>query len=131
MNASNALEELILKYFFTPDAVTRPTTWFLGYGTAGADTGVTEPVGNGYAREAVVFGSPVESPSGTWKVSNTGQIDFDAASGGNHGTITHLGVWTALTSGIHLCWIPLAISQVIDDGNNLKVLVGGATIEAQ
>lgn len=131
MNASNWLEEAILTYFFTTaTAPTRPTVWYLGYGTAAADTGVTEPVGNGYGRKSVAL-TLTESPSGTWKISNTAQIEFDAASGGSHGTITHLGIWTASTAGTHLVWIPLNASQVIGDGNILRVAAGAATVEAQ
>jgi hypothetical protein len=131
MHASNWLEEAILTYFFTTNtAPTRPTVWYMGYGTAAADTGVTEPVGNGYARTAAAL-TLTESPAGTWKISNTSQIEFPAASGGNHGTITHLGLWTASTAGTHLVWIPLTASQVINDGNILRVAAGAATVEAQ
>lgn len=126
-NASNWLEELLLKWAFTNASVTRPTTWYLGYATASAEGSVTEPVGNGYARMAVTW-TPTESPSGTWTIANSALIDFPAASGGNHGTVTHLVAFDALTSGNYMANIPLAVSQVINDGNILRVAAGAATL---
>jgi hypothetical protein len=77
-------------------------TLYAGYGTAGGDTGVTEPVGNGYTRKA--YGAYTLTGN---VVTNDAKITHDAATG-SQGTISHVGLWDALTGGNLLAWVTFA-----------------------
>lgn len=50
-------------------------------------------------------------------------MDF-TASGGNYGTVTHVGIFDAVTSGNLLWHGALSASKVIDDGDTLSFAVG-------
>ncbi len=78
-----------------------PSAVFIALGTGGSDaTGISgEPTGTGYARQAVVF-------FGTVLQYNVSQVRFTFTSA--PGTLTHIGVFDALTAGNPLLWAPLA-----------------------
>lgn len=113
-------ENLLLDWLLTTDSVTRPTTWYIALYTAAPNDagGGTEVSTGGYARQAITFGS---AASGT--ASNTNQIDF-TASGAAYGTVTHAGVFDAVSSGNLLFHGALAASKTIDDGDTLQFSVG-------
>lgn len=78
-----------------------PAAVFIALGTGGSDvSGVSgEPAGTGYARQAVTF-------FGTGLQYNVSQVRFNFTSA--PGTLTHIGVFDALTAGNPLLWAPLA-----------------------
>jgi hypothetical protein len=78
-----------------------PSAVFIALGTGGSDaSGVSgEPSGTGYARQAVTF-------FGTGLQYNVSQVSFTFTSA--PGTLTHIGVFDALTAGNPLLWAPLA-----------------------
>jgi len=78
-----------------------PAAVFIALGTGGSDaSGISgEPNGTGYARQAVTF-------FGTGLQYNISQVRFSFTSG--PGTLTHIGVFDALTAGNALLWAPLA-----------------------
>ena len=121
-------ENLVLNYVFTTNAVTRPTAWYIGLFTAAPSDagGGTEVTGNGYAR--VVTGTLSVSGTSPTNCTNDAAIEFAAASGGNWGTITHIAILTAITSGTMLGWAALTTSRVINDGDILRIPAGDLDI---
>lgn len=122
--ASDYTENLALEYLLTTDSVTRPTAWYIGLHTADvtdAGTG-TEVSGNGYARKTVAFSVTNDT------ASNSATVTFDAASGGNWGTITHIGVWDALSSGNLLFHGAVTTSKTIEDGDTFQISAGNLDI---
>jgi hypothetical protein len=120
-NLSDFLEATIIDHLLRNQAYTPPTTIFLGLSTttpADDGTGVTEPVGSGYAREALAL----DAASGG-VTANSAQIDF-VASGGNWGLITHIVVYDALTVGNLLLHGAMAVSRTINDGDTLRFSIG-------
>lgn len=117
-------ENLVLNWLLTTNSATRPTAWYVGLFTAvPSDTGGgTEVSGNGYARAAT--GTITVSGTSPTNATNAAAIEFAAASGGNWGSITHAGIFDALTSGNLLAWAPLSTSRTINDGDVLRIPAG-------
>lgn len=124
---SDYAENLVLNWLFTTNSVTRPTAWYVGlFTSAPSDTGGgTEVSGNGYARKAT--GTITVSGTGTL-ATNSSAIEFDPASGGNWGTITHIAIFDALTTGNMLGWASLTTSRTINDGDILRIPAGDLDI---
>jgi len=119
---SDYAEKLVLDWLMTTGSATRPTTWYIAlYTGAPSDSGGgTEVSGNGYARQSVAFDA-ASSPGGT--TANSADVSF-TASGGSFGTVTHLGIFDASTSG-NLIWHgSLTASKAIDDGDTLTFTAG-------
>jgi hypothetical protein len=125
---SDYTENLALNYLFTTNAVTRPTAWFVGLFTAAPTDagGGTEITGNGYSRKA----TGTISVSGTTPTiaTNNAAIEFDPATGGNWGTITHVAIFDAATSGNMLGWAQLTSSRTINNGDVLRISAGDLDI---
>jgi hypothetical protein len=120
-------ENLVLNWLFTTNSATRPTAWFVGLFTAApSDTGGgTEVSGSGYARKAT--GTITVSGTAT-TATNSAAIEFDPASGGNWGTITHAAIFDAETGGNMLAWAELTTSRTINDGDVFRVPASSLTI---
>lgn len=119
---SDYAEKLVLDWLMTTGSATRPTAWYIAlYTGAPSDSGGgTEVSGNGYARQSVAFDA-ASSPGGT--TVNSADVSF-TASGGSFGTVTHLGIFDALTVG-NLIWHgSLTASKAIDDGDTLTFTAG-------
>lgn len=121
-------ENLVLNFLFTTNTATRPTAWYVGLFTAApSDTGGgTEVSGNGYARK--VTGTISVSGTSPTLATNSAAIEFAAASGGNWGTITHVAIFDALTSGNMLGWAALSSSRTINDGDIIRIPAGDLDI---
>jgi len=121
-------ENLVLTWLFTGSSATRPTAWYVGLFTAApSDTGGgTEVTGNAYAR--VATGTMSISGTSPTNCTNAAAIEFAAASGGNWGTITHIAVFDASTSGNMLGWAALTTSRTINDGDILRIPAGDLDI---
>jgi len=119
---SDHAEALLLDWLMTNGSATRPTAWYVAlYTAAPSDSGGgTEVSGNGYAREAVTFAAAT-SPGGT--TSNTGAVSF-TASGGNWGTITHIGIHDAVSGGNLLWHGSMTASKTVADGDTLEFSIG-------
>jgi len=119
---SDHAEALLLDWLMTNGTATRPTAWYVAlYTAAPSDSGGgTEVSGSGYAREAVTFAAAT-SPGGT--TSNTGAVTF-TASGGNWGTITHIGIHDALSGGNLLWHGAMTASKIVNDGDTLEFSIG-------
>lgn len=119
---SDYAEKLLLDWMMTTGSATRPTSWYVAlYTAAPSDSGGgTEVSGNGYAREAVTFDAAT-SPGGT--TSNTGAVSF-TASGGNWGTVSHIGIFDS-SSGGNLLWHgSMTASKTVNDGDTLEFSIG-------
>ena len=121
MSLTNSFETSTLTWLLTSGSPSpaRPSAWYLGLFTAApSDTGGgTEVAGSGYAREAVTF-----TVSGD-TASNNAAIEFATATG-SWGTITHIAVFDASTSGNMVCYAALSASKTIETGDVLRVPAG-------
>lgn len=119
---SDYAEKLLLDWMMTNGSATRPTAWYVAlYTAAPSDSGGgTEVSGSGYARQAVTFDA-ASTPGGT--TSNTGAVSFTAA-GGSWGTISHIGIHDALSSGNLLWHGSMTASKTIADGDTLEFAIG-------
>lgn len=123
--ASNYLELKLLDHALGTTAFTAPAAVYVGLFTSNptdAGTG-TEVSGNGYARKAATFAA-----ASNGSASTNATITFDAASGGNWGTITHIGIFDASTSGNLLFHGAVTTSKTIEDGDTFQISSGNLTI---
>jgi len=124
---SDYLENKFLDHFLGTSSTSSPTNVYVALHTADptdAGTG-TEVSGNGYVRQTITFGA---SSSGT--ASNSSAVEFPAASGGDFGTITHIGLWDASSGGNLLFHSALTTSKTIADGDIFKIAASGVDITA-
>lgn len=119
---SDYAEKLLLDWMMTTGSATRPTAWYVAlYTAAPSDSGGgTEVSTGGYSRKSVAFDA-ASSPGGT--TSNSGVVSW-TASGANYGTVTHIGIFDASTSGNLLWHGALTASKVVNDGDTLEFAVG-------
>lgn len=119
---SDYMEKLLLDWSMTTGSATRPTAWFLAlYTAAPSDAGGgTEVSGGGYARQAIAFDA-ASTPGGT--TSNSAAVEFEA-SGAAFGTVTHIGIFDASTSGNLLWHGEMTVSRTIGDGDKLVFAIG-------
>ena len=126
MSFTNTYENHVMQYVFTSGSVTRPTAWYIGLFTSDpTDTGSagTEvSTGTGYARTSVTFSVTGDT------ATNTAAVEFPAASGGNWGTISHIGVMTASSGGDMIVHSALTTSKAINDGDVFRIPTGDLDI---
>lgn len=116
---------------------TPATNLYIGLHTADptdAGTG-TEVSGNAYARvnadvdsSSGAFDAATQPSTGSTYSANTQTITFPTASGGNWGTISHIGIWDASTSGNLLFHGALTASKVVNDGDTFQIQAGNLVI---
>lgn len=121
---SDYLEQGYLEHLFGIATLAQPAAFYIGLYTTATDDagGGTEVVGNGYARQAVTFGT-VQSDATSHFIANTALVQFVAA-GGNWGTITHTRLLDAATGGNSLYHGPIAADQVVNDGGKFEYGIG-------
>ena len=119
MSFTNDLETRVLQWALTAGSPTRPTAWYIGLFTAapGETGGGTEVSGGSYVREAVTF-----TVSGNL-ATNSAAVEWPTATG-TWGTITHVAVFDALTSGNMLVYATLTASKTISTGDVLRIPAG-------
>ena len=120
---SNFLENKLLDHVLRNVSYTSPTTVFVGLFTADptdAGTG-TEVSGGSYARQIL---SVTTATGGI--VTSSADVTFPQATG-SWGTISHIGVLDALSSGNLLMHTPLTTSRAIESGDILKISTGNLT----
>lgn len=115
---SNYSEKLLLDWLLTGEAVSRPTSWFVGLFTSTpSDSGGGTEVSTGaYVRQALTVG-PATSGVGT--SSNTNTVSF-TASGASYGVVTHVGIFDSVSGGNLLWHGPILVSKEVLDGDGLK-----------
>jgi len=115
---SNYLALALLNFAFRNQAYSAPTI-YIALTTASisdSDTGstITEPSGNGYARDA----HSAWSAGVAGATDNTGAIEFSAPTG-SWGTITYAAILDALTVGNLLFYADIS-DQTPDDGDTVQ-----------
>ena len=125
MSFSNTFETHVLNYVFTATSVTRPTAWYLALFTSdpAEDASGTEvsTSGTAYARQSVSF-----SVSGNL-ATNSAAVEFPTATA-SFGTVTHIGVFDASTSGNLIAYSALTASKAIATGDVFRVPSGDLDI---
>jgi hypothetical protein len=114
---SNYLENALINGTLRGTSYTAPTTTYLALYTndpTDADTG-TEITGGSYVRQAITFSSPSNGAT-----SNSSAIEFPQATA-DWGTITHVGIRDAVTSGNLLYHSALDTSKAIANGDIFKI----------
>jgi hypothetical protein len=121
---SDYLEDKVLDHVLRNVSYSSPTTVYVGLFTSDpTDAGSgTECTGSAYARQTL----SVTTASGGI-VTSSADVTFPQATGA-WGTITHLGLLDALTSGNLLMHTPLTTSKSIDNGDILKISSGNLTV---
>ena len=127
MSLTNAFETHTLTYLLTSGSLTRPSAWYIGLFTADpTDTGSTsnELSGNGDARTAVTFSVTHDL------ATNSAAVEFPAATGGNWGTVTHIGVMDASSGGNMIIHSALTTAKAINSGDVFRIPTGDLDITA-
>jgi hypothetical protein len=119
---TNHAEDLVLDWLLTTGTANRPTEWYVGLFTddPGETGSGTEIAGNNYARTAATFTVSGSNPT---LATNSGAIEFPTASG-SWGTISHIGVFDAATSGNMLVHASLEASKTIGSGDVFRIPAG-------
>lgn len=129
--ASNYLENKLLDHVLKNTAFTSPTTVYLGLfkndstnaaANLEAGTLTDEVSGGSYAREAVTFGSASGGVS-----ASSATVQFPTASA-DWGTVTHVAIMDAATSGNVLYWGQLAVSKLVSTGDSFQMTAGNLTV---
>jgi len=129
--ASNYLENKVLDHVLTATSYSAPSVRYLGLfknvsGNAAANleagTITDEVSGGSYARKAVTFAA---ASSGTSATNAT--VTFDTATA-DWGSITHVAVMDALTSGNVLFYGAVTTPKTIENGDTFQVSSGNLTI---
>jgi hypothetical protein len=125
MSFSDTFETHVLNYVFTTTSVTRPTAWYLALFTSNPadDASGTEvsTSGTAYARQSAAF-----TVSGD-TASNNAAIEFPTATA-SFGTVSHVAVFDAATSGNLIAYAALTSSKAIDTGDVFRVPSGDLDI---
>ena len=125
MSFSNTFETHVLNYVFTATSVTRPTAWYVALFTSnpaedGSGTEVSAS-GTAYVRKTVAF-----TVSGNLATNNAA-IEFPTATA-SFGTVTHIGVFDASTSGNLIAYSALSASKAIATGDVFRIPTGDLDI---
>lgn len=124
---SDYLNNALLSHVFGSTPYTKPANLYVGLMTtrgSGSSSG-TEIVGNGYARQSIVFAQD-EEPLGS--IDNASAVAFPPASGGPWGTITDFAVFDAITGGNMLVYGTLVEAKLIKTGDRIEFLAGALVI---
>ena len=123
---SNYAENKILDHLFKNTSYTSPQA-YIGYFTDTiTDASVpTEVSGNGYARVRI---DTLMGSASSGSITNTSAITFNAASGGDHGTIVAIAIFDASSGGNQLAYGSLSSSKTISDGDQLNIASSNLTI---
>lgn len=121
---SNYLENALINGTLRASSYTAPTTVYVALFTSDpTDAGSgTECSGTSYARRAATFAAPSNGASST-----NADVQF-AQAGGSWGTITHFGIFDALTAGNLMYHGALTTSKVIETGDVFKIASGSLTV---
>lgn len=129
--ASNYLENKVLDHVLKNTAYSQPSGLHIGLftntsGNAAANleagTLTDEVSGGSYGRQSGAF-----SAASGGSASTSATITFPAATA-NWGTITHVAVMDAATSGNVLFWGAVTTSKTIETGDTFQITSGNLTI---
>ena len=121
---STYLENALINATLRNTSYTSVATVYVGLHTADptdAGTG-TEVSGGSYARTAVTFGAPSDGVS-----TNSAAVEFPQPTA-NWGTVSHIGIWDASSSGNLLYHTALDTSKTIETGDIFKIASGSLSV---
>jgi len=124
MSFTNYLENKVMAYVFTGTAYSSPSaSLYLALFTTDPGEGGsgTEVSGTSYARQLFTMTTTTNAST------NGSAIEFPAA-GSSWGTVTHVAVMDALTSGNMLASAALAASKTIGSGDVFRIPAGDLDI---
>ena len=121
---SNYLENAVINAVLRNTSYTSPSVVYVGLFTSDpTDAGSgTEVSGGSYARVAVTFGAPSNGVS-----TNSAAVEFAQATA-NWGTVSHIGIHDALTTGNLLFHTALDTSKTIETGDIFKIATGSLSV---
>jgi len=122
---SNYLENALINATLRNTTYTSPSTVYAGLFTSDpTDAGSgTEVSGGSYARKAITFAAPSNGVT----TNSAAACEFDQATG-SWGTITHFGIFDALTSGNLLYHGALTTSKTIASGDVFKFSTSSVSV---
>ena len=122
---SDYLENKLLDHVLRGTSYTSPTTVYVGLYTSdpGDDNSGTEVSGGSYARQVLAV-----TTASAGIVTSDADVTFPQATA-NWGTISHIGLLDALTSGNLLMHTSLTTSKTIELGDIFKIPTGNLTAE--
>lgn len=132
MSKSNYLEDAILDHVLPGyTTLTPPASLYVALFTTDptdADSG-TEVSGGGYARLEIggATGRAFSAASGGSR-SNSADWEWPAAASANWGTVSHFGIYDALTGGNLYYHAALTASKQIDTNDTARFLSGQLTV---
>ena len=121
---SNYLENALINAVLRNTSYTSPATVYVSLYTTDptdADSG-TEVSGGSYARTAVTMGAPSNGVS-----TNSADVTFPTCTV-SWGTVSHIGIHDASTSGNLLFHTPLDTAKTIDSGDIFKIETGNLSV---
>lgn len=121
---SDYLENALINAVLRNTSYTSPTTTYVSLHTADptdAGTG-TEVSGGSYARTSATFGAPSNGVT-----TNSAAVEFPQATG-SWGTVSHIGIWDASTTGNMLFHTALDTSKTIENGDIFKIAIGSLSV---
>lgn len=121
---SDFLENALINATLRNTTYTSPANVYVGlFTTDPTDDGSgTEVSGGSYAREIATFAAPSNGVSAT-----NADVQF-AQCTATWGTVTHFGIFDALTTGNLLYHAPLTASKTIETGDVFKIASGNLTV---
>ena len=121
---SNYLENGLLNAVLRNTSYTSPTTVYVGLYTSnpGEDNSGTEVSGGSYARKSATFGAPSNGVC-----TNSAAVEFDQATA-SWGTISHVALLDAITSGNLLFYTDITTSKTIESGDIFKIAAGSLSV---
>jgi len=121
---SNYLENALINVTLRATSYTAPTTVYVAlFTTDPTDAGTgTEVSGGAYARTSITFGSPSNGVT-----TNSADVTFPTCTAA-WGTVTHMGIYDASTSGNLLYHTPLDASKTVDSGDIFKISSGNLSV---
>jgi len=134
--AADFLENRVLDFWLKNNSLTStaPATVYVGLFNSDPSLGSTdenleagtltnECTGGSYARQSASFGT-ISNGS----VSTDATITFPTASDNNWGTLTHVAILDASTSGNVLWYGRLDVAKLIESGDTFQITSGSLTV---
>jgi hypothetical protein len=131
MTALSSFAEIkVLDLLFRNTAYTAPNAYMGLFTSDPTDSASgTEVAGNGYARVQIdnkMAAATTGVDNST--IVNNADITFPTATGGAFGTVTHIGIFDASTSGNLLAHGILTEQKIISDGDTFEIKSGSLVI---
>jgi hypothetical protein len=121
---SNYLENALINATLRATTFTSPSVVYVGLYTADpTDAGSgTEVSGGSYARQSITFGAPSNGVS-----TNSAAVEFPQCTS-TWGTVSHIGILDASTSGNLYYHTALDSSKTIETGDVFKIAIGNLSV---